>query len=784
MTLPSFRAQFTTQEATTATSFKTLVCGVPSVQGVQISSDMSSITMEIDVPLPSQSASDEMAFAILFGNLSVANSKLNGVTDLSMLDLVFDPSCSFGDEITDKCQDSYRTSALNDLHTYTDERTASPTVYGMIANSRCLSFYGHRTGDVDWTSEVHDRPDASSVDASGCNLGTAKWYLTFNLAQWTSAANIDALSVAKTLMNGGTKYTFPLRVYVTAVSKKTTLAETYYSPYQFEIFQKSSVFAALPVRETQMSGYRAHYLQNFVQVAGDTELANTDPLNPDTPHGFNLVKLDFDMVFFKEADHTALPNVSVVLENLLVKVQNNGEASPFSVGWKTGPSSAGIACQDIGDDYSSIATSDVTIVDSSDALFDHTIKSKDGTFYKQTLSVVCYLYVYRDGSTLFADSNDRVPLRFEYTHTYTDANTLTLMTDPVRDPIAIFLQQLNFQKITTFEYKTPLKGVIYKIPQEKIASIDQRTWTTSDVRSAMINAFASSDAPRTVESVAPDTPVAGAVTLKNSGDVGRYDIRLITAFLMAANKSATAKFVKFSPASDVEAPIEITNPCDVSTKHDAGKIVGFSTLFSNASSDAYTDRFSQSLRDILENQDGSARHVDNELFQINDKLSTNPFTQNYLLKEGEGAQDVLILPFLPKLRIADSNYNVDDYDITLCMVLEVDAYQKGVFSSEVSRKLLTVKTRGDDLLDTAETLGMNIAFTNDFGKASVNATTDDGNTTTYTASTDGEAVKVTVTKKDDYMYTNTNYHLTIAAFSILGAIIVIVGVTVYYSYKK
>ncbi|KAK3235546.1 hypothetical protein CYMTET_54253 [Cymbomonas tetramitiformis] len=771
-TLPALRAQFTTEDANVGSSFNTLVCGVPTVQGVSVSSDMISATLEVDIPLPSKTASDEMAFAILFGDLSVVNRKLEGSADISMLDLVFDPSASFGSTITDKCQEQYRSAAERNSHLYTDERTDPPITYGMIANSRCLSSMGRRTEAVKWTSTVHDIPDDEYQEESslGCELGIAKWYLTFNIAEWTSAANVDALSISKKLMNGGTKYTYPFRIYVTATSKTTTLAETYYAPYRFELFQKSTVIAALPVRETQLSGYRAHYLQNFVRIAGDTQLSKMDPLKPDTTYGFNLVKLQFDMVFFKEADATALPTLSVLLNNLRVKVQATRTGS-----FQVGEGDDGTVCEDIGDQRSSIATSDVTIVEETDSLFEHTIKSKDGTFYKQTLSVVCYLRVYRKSEALFIDSNDRVPLRFEYTHTYVDAKSNTLLTDPVRDPIAIFLQQMNFQAITTFEYKTPLKGVVYKIPQGKIDKVDQGTWTTNDVRSAMINAFANNDAPRAVTSVTVDTPIAGAVTRKNLRDRGRYSIRLITAFLMAA-KSSLPQFVEFAPAKHGEAPTEIMDPCGARTKHDNDDIIGFSTLYSDTGSDAYTDRFSRSLKDLLENTDGSNKHVGNEVFQINGRLGTKPFTQNYMLKESEGAQDVLILPFLPKLRLTDTAYNSDDYDTTLCMVLEVDPYQDGVFSSEVSRKLLAVQTRGDDFLDAAEPLNLRIDFIDDFRRANdtasdddvSNTTTTEGNTTVgedivdteesvVTSTEDGKIVDtVTVTKTDDYTYTNTN----------------------------
>eukprot|EP00854_Cymbomonas_tetramitiformis_P029379 gene29379-36589_t len=524
------RTQFTDTESTQIDSHKTLVCGVPRVTSVQTTSNGDELRAEIDVPLPSRDESDEIAFAMVFGNLTIANKKLAGQSPLSHLDMIFDPSArAFSDLISDRCDDTYMNEAQRAQHYYIDDREDPVLHVAMIADKRRCLQTRYSGNDVNWTSFVAPNPDAPAE----CSLGIARWFVTFNIARWISAPNMDANGVVKELVNGGQLYTFPMRIFLTATSKTTTYPETFYSSYQFQLFQRSSVFSALSVKETQMEGYRAHFIEDFRQIMGDSKLLSINPLLSEGRRE-SFVKLVFKLVFYKEADHTAMPEIDADISRLHVKI--GSETSSFQLANGNGVVQPdGTPCLDVGDNVSAMTTDGPSLVSETDTIFQHTIASEDGSFYKQTLSVVCYLVVYEDAMKTALTMNDDlvVPLQFDYTHTYVDTNTGTLMTDPTRDPIAIFAQSMNFEAVTEFQYETPLRGVVYKIPQGKIPSIDRRTWTTADLRMSMINAFGTVDVPRIVQSVSVDTPIASAVSLQNAGDMGRYNLKLIAGFLVA-----------------------------------------------------------------------------------------------------------------------------------------------------------------------------------------------------------------------------------------------------------
>ncbi|KAK3235521.1 hypothetical protein CYMTET_54283 [Cymbomonas tetramitiformis] len=683
------RAQFTDTEITQSASHKTLVCGVPRVTSVQTTPPGDELRAEIDIPLPAKDEADEIAFALVFGNLTVANQKLAGQTSLSHLDMIFDPSArAFSDLISDRCDDTYMNEAQRAQHYYIDDREDPVLHVAMIADKRRCLQTRYSGNDVNWTSLVTPIPGAPSQ----CGLGSVKWFVTFNIARWLSAVNLDANSVVKELVNGGQLYTFPMRIFITATSKTTTYPETFYSSYQFQLFQRSSVFSALSVKETQMEGYRAHFIENFRQIMGDSKLLSINPLLSEGRRE-SFVKLAFDLVFYREADHTAMPKIEKDISRLHVSI--GSDTSPFRLANANGVMQPdGTACLDVGADVSNVSSGGPSLVLESDTIFQHTIASEDGSFYKQTLSVVCYLVVYEDAMKTALTMNDDlvVPLQFDYTHTYVDVNTGTLMTDPTRDPIAIFTQTMNFEAITDFQYETPLRGVVYKIPQGKIPSIDRRTWTTADLRTSMINAFGTVDVPRVVQSVSVDTPIASAVSLQNAGDMGRYNLKLVAGFLMA-NAVQLKQFVPYQAGDTVEAPIDIADPCGLTTYSASGSIIGLSTLFSDTESDVYTGRLSPQVRHLLEDVDKNTFYVDQSMFQINELLKTSPFTSNYLLREAQGAQDVIFLPFMPKFRIANGR-SVDSYETRVCMVVEVEPYTAGTFSDTVTnRRLLVVESR-------------------------------------------------------------------------------------------
>ncbi|KAK3238298.1 hypothetical protein CYMTET_51675 [Cymbomonas tetramitiformis] len=164
----------------------------------------------------------------------------------------------------------------------------------------------------------------------------------------------------------------------------------------------------------------------------------------------------------------------------------------------------------------------------------------------------------------------------------------------------------------------------------QISSIDRRIWTEDDVRISMINAFGTVDEPRQVRSVSVDTPIAGAVTFKNSGDMGRYNLKLITGFLMA-NLVQTRKFVAYVAGVNNEAPIDVEDPCSLTSYKAQNEIIGLSTLYADTQSDVYTGRLTTEVKHLLENVDKNSFYVESDMFQINEILKTNPFTSNYLL---------------------------------------------------------------------------------------------------------------------------------------------------------
>eukprot|EP00854_Cymbomonas_tetramitiformis_P009871 gene9871-11690_t len=769
-------SQFTNVEITQADSHRTLVCGVPSVQSVQTTASSDEIRAEIDLPLPSKDESDEIAFALVFGNLSTANKKLAGTMSLSDLDLIFDPSGrAFSGLITDKCDDTYLNEAQRVQHYYVDERESPNLHVAMIANNRRCLQTRYATNDVNWTSV------AQPITSPECGLGMAKWFVTFNIARWLSAVNMDANSVVKELINGGQLYTFPMRIFVTATSKTTTYPETFYSSYQFQLFQRSSVFSALSVKETQMEGYRAHFIENFVQVMGDSELLSINPLLSEGRRE-SFVKLTFELVFYKEADHTAMPKIETDITRLRMKIAE--DSSPFRLANENGAiQTDGTACLTIGQDASDMSTVEPFKVDETDTIFQHTIASKNGSFYKQTLSVVCYLLVYEDNlkTALSMNTDLVVPLRLEYSHTYTDTNTGTLMTDPTRDPIAIFTQTMNFEAITNFQYETPLKGLVYKVPQAQISSIDRRIWTEDDVRISMINAFGTVDEPRQVRSVSVDTPIAGAVTFKNSGDMGRYNLKLITGFLMA-NLVQTRKFVPYVAGVNNEAPIDVEDPCSLTSYKTQNEIIGLSTLYADTQSDVYTGRLTTEVKHLLENVDKNSFYVESDMFQINEILKTNPFTSNYLLREVSGAQDVIFLPFLPKFRIANGQ-DVDTYETRLCMIVEVEPYTGGVLPTPPSsRRLLVVEGRSTSSHQTN-------AIDNKFTITTADYRATPANFSTASRSSSGTVnvdVHVDVHKSDDDSFTNSNWALSVVIMvvGVLCAAIIIVIMCLSFYIKK
>lgn len=294
----------------------------------------------------------------------------------------------------------------------------------------------------------------------------------------------------------------------------------------------------------------------------------------------------------------------------------------------------------------------------------------------------------------------------------------------------------------------------------------------------MINAFSPTDEPRVVQSVSVDTPIVSAVSLQNDGDMGRYNLKLIAGFLMA-NAVQQKQFVAYQPGDNVEAPIDIADPCGLTSYKTSNTLIGLSTLFADTQSDVYTGRLSSDVRHLLEDVDKNSFYVDQSLFQINELLKTQPFTSNYLLREAQGAQDVIFLPFLPKFRIANGR-SVDSYETRVCMIVEVEPYTGGVFSDKVTnRRLLVVESRSP----AASTNAIDNQFTMttaDYRVAPANLSV------TARSTSSGTTVNVTIHHKaKGDVFTSENERLSHAIIG-LGSVcalftLIIVGV---HSYNK
>ncbi|KAK3249146.1 hypothetical protein CYMTET_41409 [Cymbomonas tetramitiformis] len=759
---------FTDSEDTQTSSHQALVCGTPSVESVQVDNNKNEIHTVFHIPLPTPNT-DEIGFGLFFGTLAMANEKLGGTKPLTQLDFIMDPSeTAFSANITDKCDVNYENQAAAESNSIKDDRLVPPKTIGMIAHERRCLQTRYPESDVDWTSFVETNP----LNSGNCGLGISKWHLRFNIARWLSAGNMNANSVSKQLVNGGQLYTFPLRIFMTAIPKNTGIPETFYSSYQFKLFKKSTVFAALSVSETNLNGFTAYFIQDFVQKMGDPTLLATGPFST-SPNNENLIKLEFNLVFFKETASGTVPTIEMELNNLVLKIAD--DPSPFELTDETGMGqSGGINCLTIGSDASSITRDQApTQVNQSELIFANGVASSNGVFYKESLSIVCYVRVHENSSPLAGNARKVVPLRLEYTHTYTDQNTDALLTSPTRDPIAIFTQDINFEKLKKFVYATPLKAQIYKIPQSKISSIDRRTWTENDVRTAMVNAFGTTDIPRQALSVSVETPVIGAVTLDNAGDMGNFNLKMISAFIMA-NSVSSQSFVSFAQEDSNVPESTISNPCNLVSYYALGNLIGLSTLYSDTQSDSYTERLEAPVKELLENTNSQSFYAGNSLFEINPNLKTKAFTSNYLLQDAFGAQDVLFVPFLPKFRIANG-LAIDTYETRLCMIVEVEPYTGGNLPS--ARRLLAVEAR-DTTDREANTLETKFTITTADFRSSDTSGSD--------AASDDTSVDNVDAEDNDESFTNTNWTLSIVliTFVVTSAAIIIVIVVLSILIKK
>eukprot|EP00854_Cymbomonas_tetramitiformis_P019688 gene19688-23549_t len=485
---------------------------------------------------------------------------------------------------------------------------------------------------------------------------------------------MNANSVSKQLVNGGQLYTFPLRIFMTAIPKNTGIPETFYSSYQFKLFKKSTVFAALSVSETNLNGFTAYFIQDFVQKMGDPTLLATGPFST-SPNNENLIKLEFNLVFFKETASGTVPTIEMELNNLVLKIAD--DPSPFELTDETGMGqSGGINCLTIGSDASSI-------------------------------------------------TRDQAPTQ------------------------------------------------IYKIPQSKISSIDRRTWTENDVRTAMVNAFGTTDIPRQALSVSVETPVIGAVTLDNAGDMGNFNLKMISAFIMA-NSVSSQSFVSFAQEDSNVPESTISNPCNLVSYYALGNLIGLSTLYSDTQSDSYTERLEAPVKELLENTNSQSFYAGNSLFEINPNLKTKAFTSNYLLQDAFGAQDVLFVPFLPKFRIANGRA-IDTYETRLCMIVEVEPYTGGNLPS--ARRLLAVEAR-DTTDREANTLETKFTITTADFRSSDTSGSD--------AASDDTSVDNVDAEDNDESFTNTNWTLSVViiTFVVLSAAIIIIIVSLSIFLKK
>eukprot|EP00854_Cymbomonas_tetramitiformis_P021843 gene21843-26290_t len=544
----------------------------------------------------------------------------------------------------------------------------------------------------------------------------------------------------------------------------------------------------LPIMETQLSGFRSHYIRNFQQTSGDVTFGAISSLQDETV-SLDIAKLTFEMVFFKEANYDSIPDISVDIDDLMVNIGDLTSSSTTYELYDMDDNSlpSGGHCLDATDTDVSIIMvhSAAEVVDRSEVMGTNDIRSYDGTFFKQVLNVTCYLRVQR--GTLTMSDDHTVPLIFDYTHTYTDLNSTTLMTNPIRKPIAIFEHELILREMTMLEYETPLKGAMYKIPQEKIRNVDRDVWTVNDVRGSMVKAFSNrGDAPRLVKAVSVNTPIVAAVTLANENDLPNYDISLVAGFL-TANKVDAPKFVAFGDGNKTQQTNKtITDPCNLHTYHTNDALLGMATLFKNESADAYATRLSSDVRSYLENRDDKNYFVKNDFFQINDILKTEPITMNHELGTFDGAQNVLILPFLPKFQIAN-NRPIDTYETRVCMIVEITNYADKSKTSASSRKLMqvTVSTEAGGVLDLQiAILGQDYPVTMCETNCSYDNGTDSNIILQMTKSTATGSHHIGNHDDNDETFTDTNWKLSISLM-VLGcsAVLLLLALVGVYWYR-
>ncbi|KAK3236031.1 hypothetical protein CYMTET_53799 [Cymbomonas tetramitiformis] len=642
-----------------------------------------------EVPLPAGTRTDEIAISILFGDVDMVNKKLAGNMPLSDLDLVFDPSgTAFSVVISDKCSgDEYDAKARSDDYVYSDDRN-EPKVCTAVANDCVCTPARKIKHDVVWRSFVR-RDAALSPD---CNLGISIWKLTFDISEWTVFNAMQANGIVKQKINVSEIYTFPLRIFITSTSKSTSHAETLDSPFQFELYRKSMINMNLRSTETQLSGYRLYRIEKFKQTTGNIQIDRSSAYSHNHLtwlQRLHLFKVDFDMEFFKEANHDAHPKLSVDLNDLIIKMNNSDGSNPFDFFDEydsilvNGKSS----CLSLNDKLKSTiqSTHGPTIIQQDDLPVGGYVKSVNGTFFKEVLHVTCYLNVHDNQLSFKTERN--IPMIIEYTHTYSDHTTSTLMTNPLQAPVAIFDHDMLYTHSETLEYETPLKGAIYTIPQKKISSLDRNTWESSDIENAMIDAFSSTaDEPTRVRSVSVDTPITVAVTLVDQHHKDNFNLKPVVAFLMG-NRQGAINYVGFADQDEESiVPNPIIDPCFISSHHANGDIIGLSTLHMDETSTIVEKRLSDEVKDYLKNTNSQSFYVDADIFQINDKLGTQPILSNLGLTDPDGPKNLLMIPFLPKLKIAGEE-STDSHTIRMCMIVEAIPVQQ---SSASARKLMQV----------------------------------------------------------------------------------------------
>ncbi|KAK3249160.1 hypothetical protein CYMTET_41423 [Cymbomonas tetramitiformis] len=343
------------------------------------------------------------------------------------------------------------------------------------------------------------------------------------------------------------------------------------------------------------------------------------------------------------------------------------------------------------------------------------------------------------------------------------------------------------REIRTVEYETPLKGALYKVPQEKIRNVDRKVWTEHDIRGSMVSAFSTGgDGPRRVKAVSVDTPLVAAITLDNEDDMDHFDLSLVAGFLIA-NDVNSPKFVPFTESDKTQQTKNvIDNPCNLKTYHENGDLIGMSTLFKDESADVYSQRLTPEVRALLDNSNNSNYFVDNEIFKINENLKTEPITMNKDLNMRDGAQNILLLPFLPKFTVSNGR-PIDSYETRICMIVEMKNYVNQSKTAATARKLLqvTVSTEAGGVLDLqiailsqdypVSTCGDNCSYSNE--------SNSNGNLVfQMTKSTASGSQSASSHTDNDDTFTNTNWKLSISlmVLSCTAALLLIALVSVYW----